>query len=202
VSREKPTNFCLSSTERFPMKALTFFGLAAFVLSIAVRMTSAAELKFGDPAPTFELKGSDEKLHNLADYKGKQVVVLAWFPRAFTNGCTAECKSIKENGEAIRKFDVAYFTASTDDVEASPVSKGNKAFAESLNADYPILSDPEGKVAKEYGVLNAQGTMAARVTFYIGKDGKILFIDKVKNAGKQGTDIPAKLKELGVAEKK
>ena len=81
---------------------------------------------------TFELKGSDEKLHNLADFKGKKVVVLAWFPRAFTGGCTAECKSIKENGDAIRKFDVAYFTASTDAVEASPVSKGNKAFAESL----------------------------------------------------------------------
>ncbi len=184
------------------MKAMTICGLAVFVLSIAVRLTSAAELKVGDPAPTFELKGSDEKLHNLADFKDKKVVVLAWFPRAFTGGCTAECKSIKENGDAIRKFDVAYFTASTDDVEASAVSKGNKAFAESLSADYPILSDPEGKTAKEYGVLNAAGTFANRVTFYIGKDGKILFIDKVKNAGQQGVDIPAKLKELGVAEKK
>lgn len=62
------------------MKAMTFFGLAVFVLSIVTRLTAAAELKVGDAAPTFELKGSDEKLHNLADFKGKKVVVLAWFP--------------------------------------------------------------------------------------------------------------------------
>ena len=107
----------------------------------------------------------------MADFKDKKVVVLAWFPRAFTGGCTAECKSIKENGDAIRKFDVAYFTASTDDVEASPVSKGNKAFAESLSADYPILSDPEGKTAKEYGVLNAAGT-AAKPRYVLHRQGR------------------------------
>ena len=128
--------------------------------------------------------------------------MLAWFPRAFTGGCTAECKSLKENGEAIRKFDVAYFTASTDDYEPTAVSKGNKAFAESLGVDYPILSDPEGKTAKAFGVLNGNGTAANRWTFYIDKEGKIAFVDKVKDAGKQGTVIPEKLKELGVAEKK
>ena len=124
--------------------------------------------------------------------------MLAWFPKAFTGGCTAECKSMKEHGEEIRKFDVAYFTASVDPLEGD---KGDKAFAESLTVDYPILSDPEGKTAKDYGVINGAGTMANRWTFYIGKDGMILAIDKHINTQKAGEDVVKKLKELGVAEK-
>ena len=61
----------------------------------------------------------------------------------------------------------------------------NKKFAESLEADYPILSDPEKKTAAAYGVLGASG-FAARTTFYIGPDGKIIEIDRkisVKTAG-------------------
>ena|SRR5205085_2775111 len=184
------------------MKLMTILGAAMFALSFVVRTSSAAELKVGDPAPDFELKGSDGKLYHLGDFKDKQAVVVAWFPRAFTGGCTAECKSMKENSTALHKFDAVYFTASTDAFDASPVSKGNKAFAESLDVDYPILSDPEGKTAKDYGVINAQGTAAQRWTFYIGKDGKIAAIDKKINTSKAGEDVVAKLKELGVPEKK
>jgi thioredoxin-dependent peroxiredoxin len=79
--------------------------------------------------------------------------------------------------------------------------KGNKAFAQSLDADYPILSDPTKETAKAYGVLSERG-FANRWTFYIGKDGKILFIDKDVKAKSHGADLAAKLKELGVAEKK
>ena len=79
--------------------------------------------------------------------------------------------------------------------------KGNKAFAKSLEADYPILSDPSKETAKAYGVLSERG-LANRWTFYIGKDGKILFIDDKVKAGAHGADVAAKLKELGVAEKK
>ena len=79
--------------------------------------------------------------------------------------------------------------------------KGNKAFAQSLNADYPILSDPTKETAKAYGVLSERG-FANRWTFYIGKDGKVLFIDDKVKAASHGGDLAAKLKELGVAEKK
>jgi len=79
--------------------------------------------------------------------------------------------------------------------------RGNKKFAESLGLDYPILSDETKAVAKAYRVLAANGNFAQRWTFYIGKDGKILFIDTKVNAGKHGADVAAKLKELGVPEK-
>jgi peroxiredoxin Q/BCP len=57
-----------------------------FVAAVSARAQSAGDLKAGDPAPAFKLEGSDGKTYSLADFKGKQAVVLAWFPKAFTGG--------------------------------------------------------------------------------------------------------------------
>jgi peroxiredoxin Q/BCP len=85
--------------------------------------TSAPELKVGDQAPDFTLQASDGKTYKLADFKGKKAVVVAWFPKAFTSGCTIECKSLAQNGDKIRKFNVAYFMASVDPVDQRTVSR-------------------------------------------------------------------------------
>ena len=74
----------------------------------------------------FELQGSDGKTYHLADFKDHQAVVLAWFPKAFTSGCTIECKSLADDGNLIEKYDVTYFMGSVDEVEGE---KGNQAFA-------------------------------------------------------------------------
>lgn len=179
------------------MKTLPLIcAVAAFALTGLT--AAAAELKAGDAAPNFKLQGSDGKTYSLADFKGKQAVVIAWFPKAFTGGCTTECKHLKAEGAALRKFDVAYFTASVDSHDGE---KGNAAFAKTYELDYPILSDPKKELAGALGVLNERG-MAARWTYYIGKDGKILFVDKAVKPASAATDIAAKLKELGVAAKK
>lgn len=173
------------------------FAIAAAGLLLAGGTQMAqAELKVGDDAPAFELKGSDGKTYKLADFKGKSAVVVAWFPKAFTGGCTKECKSFRENGEAIRKFQVKYFTASCDTVEK------NTAFAKSLELDYPILSDPEKKVAEAYGVVHEGRAVPERWTYFIGMDGKILHIDKKVKTASHGEDIAAQLKELEVPQKK
>ena len=148
-------------------------------------------MKVGDQAPDFTLEASDGKTYKLSDFKGKKAVVIAWFPKAFTQGCTIECKSLAANGEKIRKFNVAYFMASVD-----PVSD-NKGFAEQEKADFPLLSDPTKKTAEAYGVLNPKG-MASRWTFYIGKDGKILAVDKAVKPATSAEDMIAKLGELKV----
>ena len=153
--------------------------------------TPAPELKVGDQAPDFSLQGSDGKTYKLSDFKGKKAVVIAWFPKAFTSGCTIECKSLAQNGEKIRKFNVAYFMASVDAVE------DNKGFAEKEKADFPLLSDPTKQTATAYGVLNQNG-MARRWTYYIGKDGKILGIDKEVKPATSAEDMIAKLGEYKV----
>lgn len=179
------------------MKTPLFFGAVAVACVLATGMVvQADELKVGDAAPAFELPGTDGKTYKLEDLTKDHVVVVAWFPKAKTGGCTKECKSLKENGKAVRAYDVAYFTASCD------IPSFNKEFADELGLDYPILSDPEKKVAEAYGVVHEGRPNPERWTFYIGKDGKILAIDKMVKVDNHAGDIAAKLKELGVEEKK
>jgi thioredoxin-dependent peroxiredoxin len=155
----------------------------------------AAEPAVGDPAPDFKLEGSDGHTYQLSSYKGKKAVVVAWFPKAFTGGCTIECKSLAANGDKLRKYDVAYFMASTDPNDGE---KGNKAFAASEKADFPILSDPTKETATAYGVLHPERGFARRWTFYVDKDGKIAAIDKEVKAATSAEDMLAKLEELKV----
>jgi len=150
-----------------------------------------AEIKAGDPAPDFTLQASDGKTYALSDFKGRQAVVIAWFPKAFTRGCTIECKSLADKGHLIKKYHVAYFMASTDPLD------DNAGFAEKEHADFPILSDPTKEVARAYGVLGLVG-FANRWTYYIGKDGRVLEIDKSIKPGTSAEDIATKLWELGV----
>jgi thioredoxin-dependent peroxiredoxin len=173
----------------------------SFAIATAFMITnnlSAEDLKVGDQAPDFSMVGSDGKTYKLSELnKQGKAVVVAWFPRAFTGGCTKECTSFKNDGAKMRDYNVAYFTASNDPVEK------NKAFAESLGADYPILSDPDSSVAAKYGVLNEspKGKAAKRWTFYIGPNGKILAIDKEVKTDTHGADVAGKLGQLGVAKK-
>ena len=87
------------------------------MLAAAALPARAAELSVGDLAPDFTLQASDGKTYKLADFKGKQAIVLAWFPAAFTKVCTIECKSLAENGHLIKKYDATYFMASVDPLE-------------------------------------------------------------------------------------
>jgi thioredoxin-dependent peroxiredoxin len=174
------------------MRNAVIFAAVLMMATGAHAQTPAPELKVGDPAPDFSLQASDGKTYKLSDYKGKKAVVVAWFPKAFTSGCTVECKSLAANGDKIRKFNVAYFMASVDPLEA------NKGFAEQEKADFPLLSDPTKETATKYGVLNPGNGLARRWTFYVGKDGNILGIDKEVKPPTSAEDMVAKLGEYKV----
>ena len=177
--------------------------LIGVVLAAAGMQQAPVELKVGDPAPDFSLQASDGKAYKLSDFRGKKAVVVAWFPKASTRGCTIECKSLAENGHLLKHYQMTYFMASVDPLDE------NTAFAKSTSvklgdtvvekkeADFPILSDPTKQTATAYGVLGPRG-VANRWTFYIGKDGKILAIDKAVRPETSAEDMAAKLKELGV----
>lgn len=151
----------------------------------------ASDLKVGDMAPNFKLQSTNGHFYQLSDYLGKQTLVLAWYPMANTHGCTLECRSLVQKGHLIREYNAVYMMASVDDLE------DNQDFAEKQKADFPMLSDPTKETAKAYDVLNFV-RVASRVTFYIGKDGKILKIDEDINAETAAEDIAATLKELGI----
>jgi peroxiredoxin Q/BCP len=172
------------------MRALLTVGLVA-ALAVSLGAQNVA-LKVGDPAPNFKLQASDGKTYQLSDFKGKQAVVIAWFPKAFTQGCTIECKSLAANGSKIREYDVAYFMASVDPLDQ------NTKFAADNKADFPLLSDPTKETAKAYGVLSGAG-FSNRWTFYIDKEGKIAHIDKSVRPATSAEDMIAKLGELKVA---
>ncbi len=181
-------------TKTFRNRAAALAAMALGMGTVLAGVALAAELKVGDEAPAFSLQGSDGKTYKLSDFKGKKGVVVAWYPKAFTKGCTAECKSFREDSSELKKLNVAYFTASVDTPDE------NKKFAASLGVDYPILSDPDKSVAKAYGVLNPERGFANRWTFYIDKDGVIREIDKKVNTRQAAPDAAAKVKSLGIAE--
>ena len=206
------------------MRALLTMGLVAALAGVASAQAPAPNAapqapavptvgKVGDMAPDFTLQGTDGKTHKLSDYRGKSNVVIAWFPKAFTQGCTIECKSLAENGDKIKKYDVVYFMASVDSIE------DNTAFAkatsvtlqgrngqptgtvvEKKEADFPMLADPTKATATKYGVLNQAG-VANRWTFYIDKSGKVTAIDTAVRPATSAEDMLAKLDELKVAKK-
>jgi peroxiredoxin Q/BCP len=182
------------------MRTLLTLGLA-MALTTAV-MAQRAELEIGDMAPDFTLQGTDGQTHQLSEYRG-QTVVVAWFPRAFTTGCTIECKSLAENGERIQAFDVTYFMASVDSIEentafanATSVDLGERGgVVEKEEADFPMLADPTQATARAYGVLNDR-SVADRWTFYINPDGRIAAIDKTVRPATSAEDMIAQLAEL------
>lgn len=182
-----------------PIAAATPILAATLLLStllfstlLGSRPAHAAELQVGAMAPDFSLPASDGKTYTLADYRGKQAVVLAWFPKAYTRGCTIECKSLAEHGDLIRTYDVTYFMASTDSLADIT------GFATETVADFPLLSDADKAAAAAYNVLMPVVGLAKRHTIYIGKDGRILKIDTAIKPDTSAEDMARTLGELGV----
>ena len=179
--------------KRLRLLIATAYAIAAGIFNVMTHRydETPVELKVGHPAPDFSLPGSDGRIHRLKELAGRPVVI-AWFPKAFTGGCTAECQSLSANSDSLGRLDVSYFTASIDSAEK------NREFAESMALRFPILSDETKEVARAYGVLAPSG-YASRWTFYIGADGRIAEIDKQVSAGSHGGDVLAKLTQPGFA---
>ena len=96
------------------MRALTALTMCLVAFASSRHLAAATELKVGNMAPDFTLQASDGKTYKVSDFRNKQAIVLAWFPKAYTRGCTLECKSLAEHGDMIKQYDVAYFMISVD----------------------------------------------------------------------------------------
>jgi peroxiredoxin Q/BCP len=128
----------------------------------------ASELSAGDTAPGFALTDQEGRQHRLADYYG-QWLVLYFYPKDDTPGCTKEACSLRDEFAAFRQLEVAVLGVSLDD------SDSHKAFAKKYHLPFPLLSDTGGTVAKAYGSLGGFGPVryAKRHTFIIDPEGRI-----------------------------
>lgn len=125
------------------------------------------ELKVGDKSPEFSLMDERGRLVSLRDYLGKKVVILYFYPKDFTPGCTAEACSFRDDYKIYEERGAVVVGVSLDSVES------HMKFSEKYNLPFLLLSDSRKEVAKAYGVLGTGGFLAKRVTFVIDKEGKI-----------------------------
>ncbi len=129
---------------------------------------NASGLSVGDLAPGFNLPDQQGQQHRLTDYHG-QWLVLYFYPKDDTPGCTKEACSLRDEFAAFRQLDVAVLGVSLDDTES------HAAFAKKYRLPFPLLSDSGGKIAKAYGSLGGFGPIryAKRHTFIVDPDGRI-----------------------------
>ncbi len=128
-------------------------------------------VEVGELAPEFRLKGPGGQWFSLSDYRGRQNVVLFFYPLAFSPVCSHQLPEVQKRLEEFRKLDAAVFGISVDSHYA------NEAFARSLKLDFPLLSDFRKQASIAYGVLNTETGYSQRSAFVIGKDGKLLTFD-------------------------
>jgi peroxiredoxin Q/BCP len=138
----------------------------------------------GEKAPDFSLYDQDKKKIGLRDFIGKQEVVLYFYPKDDTPGCTKEACGFRDSINAFKKNDVVVLGVSNDD------QTSHQKFANKYELTFPLLSDVDKKVAEAYGVYKEKSMYGKkhmgieRTTFVIGKDGKVKKIfPKVKVEG-------------------
>ena len=148
---------------------------AAFVLQ-AQAPPPKTHLKVGDSAPDFSLTSTKGGKVSLSEFKGKNTVVLAFFPAAFTGGCTTEMKSYHADIEKFEGMGAKVFGISTDNTPSQSYWA-----KEVLKVEVPMLSDFSKKTAEAYGILMPSG-VANRTTFVVDPDGKIQYIEEGKAA--------------------
>ncbi|MBW6536579.1 MAG: peroxiredoxin [Mariniphaga sp.] len=128
-------------------------------------------IKEGDAIPDFKLKNQLGKLVNISDYIGKKNLVLFFYPKDDTPGCTREACSFRDHYEAFLEAGAEVFGISGQSVES------HKNFAQKHNLKYNLLSDEGNKIRKLFGVpTNLFGLLPGRVTYVVDKTGKVKYI--------------------------
>ena len=151
--------------------------LAALILAAFSFASKAAETpKVGDKAPLIEGKDQDGKNWKLADQIGKKIVLLYFYPKDDTPGCTKEACGFRDRMDQLKQDNVEIVGVSFDP------SDSHQKFIAKYNLNFPLLADTDGKIAEAYGAKLPDKNMARRVSFLIGRDGKIAHITDNRDA--------------------
>ena len=147
-------------------------------------------LNIGDVAPDFSSVDQDGKPVNLGDFKGKPVV-LYFYPKDNTPGCTTEACNFRDNNELYEKAGVKVLGVSVDS------QKSHKSFVDKYNLNFTLVADDSKNIAESYGVLG--GKTASRVTYLIDGEGRIAFVYPKVSPKEHAVEVMSKLNELGLA---
>ncbi|MEI7035542.1 peroxiredoxin [Fulvimonas yonginensis] len=163
--------------------------LALFVGLVAPAF--AAMPQVGQPAPAFRLQDQNGHWHTPADHRGRWLV-LYFYPKDFTPGCTTEVCTFRDDVLKLRKAGADVVGVSLDDV------KSHAEFARKYHVPFPLLSDADRKVAEAYGVLTSRGGMhyAKRTTFLIDPEGQVAKVYEDVDPEKNSAQVLADLDRL------
>jgi len=177
------------------MKFLFFIALLAIVV-IGYRSMNktVTSLNTGDKAPDFNLPDANGHMNGLADYS-KQWLVLYFYPKDDTPGCTKEACHFRDDLAQLEKLGAKVVGVSVDD------GQSHVAFAKKYNLPFPLLSDKDGKVAESYGALTNLGLvkMAKRYTFLIDPQGRIAKAYLSVDTSRHSQEIIDDLKKLSAS---
>jgi peroxiredoxin Q/BCP len=165
--------------------------VGALIIASAPAGSAADQPPVGSVAPEFELADQTGQLHSLEDYRG-QWVVLYFYPKDETPGCTTQACEFRDNIFAFRELNAQILGVSLDDVES------HKEFAENHSLPFPLLADIDGRTSDAYGVKTRMlgMTVAKRQTFIIGPDGNVAKHYESVKPGEHSEAVIADLKSL------
>ena len=167
--------------------------LIASVVLAALNLISASAAdmpKVGDKAPLVSGTDQDGKTWNLADLAGKEVVLLYFYPKDETPGCTKEACGLRDRMTDLKKDKVQVLGVSFDSGES------HKAFVAKHKLNFPLLVDTDGKIADAYGARSGTNNRAKRVSFLIGLDGKIAHVTDNRDADVHLTEMQEAIQKL------
>jgi len=160
------------------------------MLFSAAAVVSAAMPKVGDPAPLFTGEDQDGNTVKLADLIGKKIVLLYFYPKDFTGGCTREACGFRDRMSELQKDNVEVIGVSFD------TAASHQKFIAQYKLNFPLLADPGGKIVSAYDVKWGDRNLARRVSFLIGLDGKIVHVTDAGNPDVHFTEMQAAIAGL------
>lgn len=165
--------------------------LMLFLLGLIVAKAEGAMVKVGDAAPDVAAPGTNDKDIRLSDYRGSWVV-LFFYPKAFTPGCTAEACSLRDGYAEIEKLGAVILGASLDSVQRQ------KEFKAKHNMPFELIADADKVYAQAFDVLAMGGLMAQRKTFIIDPQGRIAYVFDKVTTGSHNQEVADVLKKLAL----
>lgn len=147
------------------------------------------------PAPTIATRDASGVERRSASLRGKRALLVTFFPRCFTGTCHHQLTSLRDAYPQLQKAGVEVWAVSVDPAEGP---QGQRAFAQKLKLPFPLLPDTDRKISLAFGAVQSREQMAARMSVLIGKDGRVMWVDKQINPRTHGADVLKRLQAEGL----